>query len=59
MEEIKSEERIKGRKTLRDHFVRELRNKKKPSGESGTEFKSTWVVLDILSFLTDTVKHKL
>ena len=45
-------------KILRDHFVRELRRKKKPSGEAGPEFKSSWHLFDLLTFLTDTVKHR-
>ena len=41
-------------KILRDHFVRELRKKrKKPSGEAGAEFKSSWDLFDLLTFLTD------
>ena len=37
--------------------VRELR-KKKLSGEAGPEFKSSWDLFDLLTFLTDTVKHR-
>lgn len=45
-------------KSLRDHFVRELRKKKKPSGEAGPEYKSGWPLYEPLLFLTDTVKHR-
>ena len=58
-EGVKIEECIKRWKTLRDHFVRELKKKKKPSGEAGPEFKSSWHLFDLLIFLTDTVRHRL
>ena len=46
-------------KSLRDHFVRELRKKKKrPSGGAGPEYKSIWPLYNLLLFLTDTVKHR-
>ena len=37
---MKVEKCMKKWKSVRDHFVRELRKRKKPSGEAGPEFKS-------------------
>ena len=52
------EECMKRWKSLRDNFVRELRKKKKrPSGEAGPEYKSSWPLYDLLLILTGTVKH--
>ena len=34
-------------KSIRDHFVREVRKTKKPSGEAGPEFKSSWHLFGI------------
>ena len=45
-------------KSIRDHFVREVRKTKKPSGEAGPEFKSSWHLFEVLRFLVDTVKHR-
>ena len=45
-------------KTVRDHFVRELRKMKKTSGEADPELKSNWYLFDLLLFLTDTVRHR-
>ena len=47
-------------KILRDHFVRELRKKKrkKKTGTAGPEYTSNWPLYTMLTFLTDTVKHK-
>ena len=47
-------------KNLRDHFVRELKKvkKKRKTGESGPPYVSKWKYYEILSFLTDTVRHR-
>ena len=55
---VKVEECMKRWKSIRDHFVWELRKKKKPSGEAGPEFKSSSQLFEILNFLTDIVKHR-
>ena len=52
------EECMKRGTSLRDHFVRELCKKKRPSGEAGSEYKSSWPWYDLLLFLTNTVKHR-
>ena len=47
-------------KNIRDHFVREVRKKKKKkSGDAGPVYKSRWPLFDMLQFLTDTVRHRL
>ena len=52
---MKVEECMKRWKSLRDHFVRKLRKKKKrSSGEPGPEYKSRRPLYDLLLFLTDT-----
>ena len=43
---------------LRDHFVRELKKKKKPSEEKGPAFVSRWPYFEMLMFLTDTVQRR-
>ena len=45
-------------KILRDHFVWELRRKKKPRGEAWPEFNSSWHLFDLLTFFTETGKHR-
>ena len=46
-------------KNLRDHFVREVKNKKKkPSGGKGPAFVSHWPFFEMLTFLNDTVRHR-
>ena len=46
-------------KNIRDHFVREVRKKKKKkSGDAGPVYKSRWPLFDMLQFLTDTVRHR-
>ena len=57
-EGVKVEECMKRWKSIRDHFVRELRKKKTTSGDPGPEYKSSWLLYDLLLFLTDTVKHR-
>ena len=52
------EECSKKLKNLRDHFARELKNKKKPSGENGPAFVSRWPYFEMLMFLTDAVQHR-
>ena len=59
MEGMKIEDCTKKWKSLRDHFVRELRKmKRRKSGDEGPVFKSTWPLFDLLMFLEDTVKHR-
>ena len=43
---------------FRDHFVRERKKKKKPSGEKGPPFVSRWPYFEMLTFLDDTVRHR-
>ena len=45
-------------KTLRDKFVRELKKLKPRSGDAGPPAVSSWPLFQVMSFLTDTVKHK-
>lgn len=47
---MKVEECTKRWKSLQDHFVREVRKKKRPSGEPGPEYKSSWPLYDLLFF---------
>ena len=50
---------IKRWKTLRDRFVRELKKTKgKKSGDAGPAIVSCWPLFEIMSFVSDTVKHK-
>jgi len=46
-------------KNMRDHFVREVKKKKKPSGEKGPAFVSRWPYFDMMLFLSDTVRHRM
>ena len=44
---------------LRDTFVRELRKTKgKKSGEKVPKYTSRWPYFEVLTFLTDTVRHR-
>ena len=46
-------------KSLRDHFVREVKKKKKkPSGGKRPAFVSRWPFFEMLTFLNDTVRHR-
>ena len=45
-------------KNFTDHFVRERKKKKKPSGEKGPPFVSRWPYFVMLTFLDDTVRHR-
>ena len=59
MEGMDIETCMKKWKSLRDHFVREVRKKKKrKSGDKGPPFKSTWPLFELLLFLEDTVRHR-
>ena len=44
-------------KTLREHFVRETKKKKKPTG-SAAKTTPQWALYDHLLFLKDFVKHR-
>ena len=45
-------------KTLCDKFVRELKKTKPKSGDPGPPRVSSWPLFQVMSFLSDTVKHK-
>ena len=43
-------------KTLRDKFVREVKQRK--TGDSGPAYASTWPLFSMMLFLADSVKHR-
>ena len=46
-------------KTLRDRFVKELKKTRHgKSGDEGPPIKSTWPLFELMTFLTDTVRHR-
>ena len=46
-------------KSLRDKFVKELRKvKARKSGDEGPPYVSTWQLYELMTFLTDSVKHR-
>ena len=45
-------------KALRDRFVRELKKTKTKTGQAGPVVISCWPLFNVLSFITDTVRHK-
>ena len=47
-------------RVLSDKFVRELKKgKKNKPGDAGPPVVSTWDLFDVMSFVGDTVKHKM
>ena len=53
------EDAMKKWKNLRDYFVRENKKvKKRLSGSKGPPYVSRWPLFDIMSFLTDSVRHR-
>ena len=44
--------------TMRDRFVRELKKTKTKTGQGGPVVISCWPLFNVLSFITDTVRHK-
>ena len=53
------EECIRRWKTLRDKYVRELKKVKcRKSGDAGPPYVSCWPAFEMMSFLSDSVKHR-
>ena len=53
------EDAMKKWKNLRDYFVRENKKvKKRLSGSKGPPYVSRWPLFDIMSFITDSVRHR-
>ena len=54
------EDCVKKWKGFRDRFVRELKkvNGKRKTGTDGPPYVSTWPLYGIMTFISDTIKHR-